>query len=422
MSTGTTSGADESPVPGIVADADPPDPDALEDAQDESSRPVEGRRRRRRVLIVGGVISGAVLIIGVLWLVVTALIARSELQQARGELPELRAAILAGDTAKAESLAQDIRHQADRAQWLVSGPAWWVGAHLPYVGIPLKTSQALASAVHQTTVGVLPELIDISATIENPSLRHGSGVDLALLQRLQPPTRRAASAVAAASASVAAAPHHSWLASADNARDALAEQLNQLGQYLSGAQRTLRVALPLLGRDAPQRIFVAFENEAEARGIGGLPAAFGVIETDHGQVRFAHFGNDTELASATASVNLGPGYETSYGQADPRGTFRNSDISPNFPSAARIWAGMWEDHSGQHVDAAIAIDPTALGYLLDATGPAIAADGTKVTGKNVVSLTESEQYAKFSDRAQRQAWVVSVAHAVANRILPRDGV
>jgi hypothetical protein len=344
------------------------------------------------------------------------------LQEARSEIPELRAALLAGDHARADSLAQDIRHHADVAHWLVSGPAWWVGAHIPYAGVPLKTSRMLATAVHDISYGVIPKLTAISNVVENPALRQGSGVNLHLLNTLQPLTRQAATAVVAAGSIVAAAPHHSWLAGADSARTAMADQLTHLGQYLAGAQRTLRVALPLLGNDGPQRIFVAFENEAEARGIGGLPAAFAILETDHGQLSFSHFGNDTELATAKANVNLGRGYQTSWGQADPTGTFRNSDISPNFPSAARIWAGMWQNHSGQHIDAAIALDPTALSYLIHATGPAVAADGTKITADDVVALTESEQYSRFADRDLRQQWVVSIARAISSRLVSGHGI
>lgn len=416
MTIETAPGPDESAAPKFYAE-ESHDSDLFADAGD-----TEPIRRRRGMLFLAGLITGGLLVLGAAWLFCTALNARSQLQDARSELPELRTALLSGDRAKAESLAREIRHHADVARWLVSGPAWWVGARIPYAGVPLKTSQALASAVHGISVSVVPRLIDISDVVENPALRQGSGVNMDLLDRLSPLVRQAARAVAGAGAIVSAAPHHSWLAGADSARQAMADQLTQLSQYLSGAQRTLRIALPLLGNDGPQRIFVAFENEAEARGIGGLPAAFAILETDHGHLRFTHFGNDTELATAKASVRLGPGYDASWGRAEPTTTFRNSDISPNFPSAARIWAGMWQNHSGQHVDAAIAIDPTALSYLLHATGPAVAADGAKITASRVVGLTQSDQYAQISDRDRRQHWVVAIARAVSNHLVHGDGV
>ena len=46
-----------------------------------------------------------------------------------------------------------------------------------------------------------------------------------------------------------------------------------------------RIAPRMLGLDRPQRYFVAFQNNAEARGTGGLPGAFGILGT-------AQLGND----------------------------------------------------------------------------------------------------------------------------------
>lgn len=359
---------------------------------------------------------------GFAWIAITGLMARSELTKAQNELPRLRTALLNGQSAQAQRLSADIEHRAAHADGLVSGPAWWVGAHIPYFGTPLSMSRSLASAVGEAGHGVLPALVQLSGVIGNPQLRQGSTINLKLLAGMLPVTDRAVHAVEVAQTAVAATPTHTWLSSVDAARDSLNDQLVKIQGYLDGAQRGLRTALPLLGSRSPQRIFITFENEAEARGLGGLPAAFAIAVADHGHVRFAHFGNDSELARAKAKVDFGPGYDASYGQAQPTTTFRNSDISPNFPYAAQIWAKMWQDRSGQNVTAAIAIDPTALSYLLKATGPAVAADGTRVSATNVVALTESEQYSRFSDRAARQRWVLSIARAVSQRLVSGSAV
>ena len=46
---------------------------------------------------------------------------------------------------------------------------------------------------------------------------------------------------------------------------------------------------------------------------------------------------------------------------------------------------MWKKKSGQQVTGAIAIDPTALSYLLQVTGPATLPDGEVVSADNVVA-------------------------------------
>jgi hypothetical protein len=101
--------------------------------------------------------------------------------------------------------------------------------------------------------------------------------------------------------------------------------------------------------------------------------------------------------------------------------FQNSDISPDFRYAARIWAGMWEKKTGQRIDGAIAIDPTALSYLLAVSGPARLPNGSRITAGNVVSLTQQRQYAMFtavtpaSQRA-RKRYLSGLARAVSKEL------
>ena len=45
------------------------------------------------------------------------------------------------------------------------------------------------------------------------------------------------------------------------------------------------------------------------------------------------------------------------------------NLTPDFPTAAATAQAMWERKTGQRVDGVISMDPVALGYVLDATGP-----------------------------------------------------
>ena len=57
------------------------------------------------------------------------------------------------------------------------------------------------------------------------------------------------------------------------------------------------------------------------------------------------------------------------------------------------------------------MDPTALGYLLDVTGPATLPDKTQVGRANAVALTQCTSYAQFpgtagADVARRRAYLL----------------
>jgi hypothetical protein len=87
---------------------------------------------------------------------------------------------------------------------------------------------------------------------------------------------------------------------------------------------------------------------------------------------------------------------------------------------------MWTKYSGQKVDGVIAVDPTALGYLLAVTGPATLPDKSQVTGANAVALTQATNYAKFpgtsnAEIAQRKAYLLEVASAASTKILDSRG-
>jgi hypothetical protein len=160
-----------------------------------------------------------------------------------------------------------------------------------------------------------------------------------------------------------------------------------------------------------------FENTAEARGTGGLPGAFAVLRAERGRLSFEHFGNDTELSEAHADVDLGAEFNGLYGPAAPTRTWVNSNMSPHFPYAARIWAAAWQRHSGQRVDGAFGLDPGAVSGLLAASGPARLPDGSAVTAHNVVDLSERASYALHPDFKRRKAYFLDVARAVAIRLL-----
>jgi Protein of unknown function (DUF4012) len=202
--------------------------------------------------------------------------------------------------------------------------------------------------------------------------------------------------------------------------DAL-RQVTTLNSTLTSANLAVRILPTMLGAGGPKRYFLGFQNEAESRGTGGLPGAFAIIEANHGKLAFTAMESDTTLEGVAADVNFGPAYNHLYDGAGPTRMYVNSNLSPNFPYAAQIWASMWRKHSGQKLDGVIAVDPTALGYLLAVTGPATLPDHTQVSGDNAVALTQATSYAMFGAGAAandlRKAYLLQVASAASKKIL-----
>ncbi len=378
------------------------------------------RLNGRRIASLLGWSALALVGAGLAWIVVTSLLARSQLQQMRAELPQLRQALTASRFADAQRIAHRIEERADSARSLTSGPAWWVAANLPVAGEPLQTSRVIAAESDRLARAVVPSVLQLAHGLGSGHLVEHGTVDTTALRKLSPQLAAAARSARLASAHVAGA-QPSWLSPVAQARAEFGAELAKLSAELTGTDRTVRVLLPMLGESGPRRYFIGFLNEAESRGVGGIPGAFAIVTADHGRITFTHFGSDDELKNVRARVSLGAQFEARYRQDDPQGVIANSDISPQFGYAARIWAGMWQAKTGQPVDGALALDPTALGYLLQATGPADLGAGEQITAQNVVALTQQGQYAKYpantpAGNAERKRYLTTVAKAVSARI------
>ena len=371
------------------------------------------------------VAAGAVLLLAGVWLAVTALMARGQLDQARSDVHTLRAQILAGHWPAASITAADFAQHAQHANQLTSGPLWAAAAALPNGGEPLRTIRGITASINSLGRDTLPQLVRAGARLDPGNLRRPDGtIDLPRIATVGPGLQTASITMARATKTISELPARTWLSSVDLARADVLSQLSSLDDSVKSANLAVHILPPMLGQDGPKRYFLAFQNESEARGTGGLPGAFAIIEANHGNLRFARMESDTALSGTAAKVDFGPDYDHLYDGAGTTTMYGNGNLSPHFPYAAQIWASMWQKHSGQRVDGVIAVDPTALSYLLAATGPATLSDKSQVSAANAVALTQSTIYAKFSsaaDQAQRRAYQLGVAAAASKKILDAHG-
>lgn len=383
-------------------------------------------RHRTRLLV--GALAGMPLA-GVGWVAVTGLLARDELLASQEALDSLRQQVTAGPSATASvGGGMPVRRRSDaavraaaahaaRAHRLTSGPAWYSAAHVPVLGGPVRTVRGAAEATERLTRDVLPPLAHTATELTADTAQDDGHLSLSALRHAAPGLGQAARIASDVRSTVDALPRRTWLPAVDRARARLADQLGRLVPATTDAATAARVMPSMLGEQGPRRYVVVFENTAEARGTGGLPGAFAVLTANRGRLAFESFGNDTEMAEAVAAVDLGDEYAALHGHNAPTSTWVNSNLSPHFPYAARIWAAAWRQHKGQKVDGALALDPSALSGLLTASGPARLPDGTEVTAANVVDLTERSSYAAYPDIRERKRYFLDVARAVAQRLL-----
>jgi hypothetical protein len=380
-------------------------------------------RLRHRVLAGVGLLVG----LGAVWILVTGYLAHQQAKDLAGRLREVKVLIAQGRVDDARRLGHDLPAMAERTRHLTSGPAWWIGAHVPVLGAPLDSARTTADVVAGLGGQVVPELLGVAKDLDPARLRRdGRTIALAPLAAAAPTLADAGDRLDRAARRLAGG--GSWLSSFDVGRAALRGQVEAVRGYVDAAARVAQVFPPMLGQEGTQRYFIALQNEAELRGTGGLPGAFAIASVTGGRVRFERFASDSVLLPARThhvidtGLDLGPEFAAMYGASDPTRLYTVSNLSPDFRAAARIWAAMYRKVSGTHVNGVIALDPTALSYFLAATGPAtVPGHHGAVSAANVVQLTQRDEYALYPDNLARKRFLVALLKAAATRLTSGAG-
>lgn len=356
------------------------------------------------------------------WVTYRAFGVRDDLLAARTQLTRVESAARAGDVPAARGALTAAQRRTDEAADATRDPVWRAAEHVPFAGASLTNVSGIARAGDDLASHVLPALIDASEVFSGEATS-GTTIDLAPFRASVRPLGKASSRVSRTRADLNSLPR-ARIAAVRDARSELMSRVDQLSSLVEGALTASRVAPGLLGGDGPRRYFLGIQNNAEARATGGLLGSFGIVDATSGRLDLTRTGANSELRNPTAPVTqLGPEFDARYSRFFLTSDWRSTNLTPDFPTVGRLWAAMWEATAGQRIDGAIAVDPVALSFLLEATGPVTMSDGTRLSAENIVEFTLSTAYQRFGDEnnPQREAYLNEVTQAVFDRV-KRGGV
>ena len=180
----------------------------------------------------------------------------------------------------------------------------------------------------------------------------------------------------------------------------------------------VEIAPAILANPKPLKYLVAIQNSAEARGTGGILGAYAIVEFYKGSVKVIKTGSNEPLYGTSLKkipIDVPDEFLRLYGH-NPA-IIQNSNLSPHFPYGAEIWLALWKKEFGEDLDGVIAVDPTALSYVLRSTGPITLADGEQINSQNVVSETLKVAYKRYeNDNKARKQHLVDIMDAVAAKL------
>lgn len=400
------------------------------DADSGDLQPAQGGRSERGRLRSPFVISAAWLSIAIVvvlaataWLGAKANVVRNELESATQLISELREDIAGDKPQEAAVKADQIRLHTAAARQAAGDPLWTLASALPGLGANFSAVKEVAqSADDVSTLGVVP-LVEVFDSLNwDTLLPNSKGTDLE-------PIRKSSPAVASAAHAVRASAERLDRIDASNLLPQVAEplmraraQLRAVTGALDASANAAQIAPSMLGADGPRNYLLIIQNNAEARASGGIPGALAVLTLDRGKLTMGSQSSAVDVGVMSPTLPVDREQQQIY-SARLGKYMQDVNLTPDFPTTASTAQAMWERKTGQHVEGVISLDPVALGYMLDATGPikvsspelVALSDGglpTELNGKNVVPTLLSDVYAKIARPQLQDVYFAGVAKEI----------
>ena len=368
----------------------------------------------------------AVLVSGIAaaaWLGSRASIIKNELEASSQLVPVLKDNIAGNKQEEANATVARLRGHTAAAREAAGDPLWTLASAVPGIGENFSAiAEVSRSADDVSTLGVAP-LVKVFESLNWDSLLPSSGgTDLGPIRSASPSVSAAAHAVRASAERLSGIDADTlWPQVAEPLRLAR-QQLQTVTGALDAAASVAKIAPGMMGADGQRSYLLMIQNNAEARASGGIPGALAVLTLDKGRLTLGAQSSTADFGIMSQILPVDPEQQQIY---SPRlGMYlQDVNLTPDFPTAAGTAQAMWEKKTGQHVDGVVSIDPVALGYVLDATGPVkvtgpdlLALTNTglpaELTGKNIVQTLLSDVYAKISRPQLQDVYFAGVAREV----------
>jgi hypothetical protein len=187
----------------------------------------------------------------------------------------------------------------------------------------------------------------------------------------------------------------------------LAAYLPALSGLLSQAPQLFDAAVWFAGVDQPRQFLIQTMDTTELRPTGGFTGQYAAVVTNGGRVQVSSLHDVDRLDYHEWCGSCGHTAPTIYDWWPfPNFGLRDSNLSPDFPTTARLVMGQWQTENipgylaqndaihlaGSGLDGVIAITPAPPAQILNITGSiAVPQFGETVTGANLITIIHHYQ-------------------------------
>lgn len=353
----------------------------------------------------------AVVVLGAVWIGVRGVLAYGHLTDARASAADAEAAL--ADPSQAADVVERIARDTSAARSLTGDPVWALAEGVPWIGPQLSAISTITQAADDVATHAIAPLAQVATSFSVDSLRPQNGrFDIAALAALNEPATRSAARLADASAEVASIPTDALVAPL---RQPIAEVQTLFRDVASGAdalQRATALMPAMLGANGPRDYLVLFQNNAEWRSLGGIAGAMAVVHAEGGTIALSAQGSTSDFRRYTDSVLQLPADVEQIYHERPALYVQNVTQVPDFTVGAPLAREMWKREFGTEVSGVVAVDPVALSYLLEATGPVTLPTGDVLSAETAVPLLLNEVYQRYERPVDQDAFFAAATAAV----------
>ena len=351
---------------------------------------------------------------------------RGDLEAGARALRKGRQAVIYGNLPDARTAFDDAARRFDDAAGAAHGGAAGMVSAIPILGRNVDVAEGVALAGRELAdAGTV--LVDATDTLPDGlgSLAPQDGaIPLDEIAGLADEVAGAAERARRASDLIAATPSTMLVGTVAEARLDAQRDVARVENALDAAGSLLDGLPSFAGADGPRRYFFVAESPAEARGTGGIWGAWSIVTVEGGRFTFSDFQPIQRLPDLPIDEvpEPNPDYGTNYDQYGGAGFWRNMNMTPDFPSAARAVLAAYQIVEGDQLDGVISADPYVLAELLDVTGPTeVPGLGVTLDAKNVADFMMNEAYIRFSgESVERKGLLGAVAGQIFDRFLGMD--
>ncbi|WP_022900963.1 DUF4012 domain-containing protein [Humibacter albus] len=383
-----------------------------------AAAPARMTKRTRRRIIGWSIVGVVVLLLAcAAWVAVRGLQAKSELEAALPLVDRVQSQIASGDSHGAAATARTLAQHLHVARDDTSDPIWRAAEITPFVGSNLTAVRKLAESASDVADHAVTPLTRLAGTIDLKSFTPVDGrVPLKPLQKAAPTLTSANTALQSGLDTVRSIDTSSTIGVITDAVDKLTSALEKAGSVTDAASRAARLLPGMLGANGPRDYVLVIQNNAEARSTGGIVGALALLRAQDGRISLVSQASASDFPQFTSPVRpLSTATKKLYGEITGEWV-QDTTLTPDFATSGALVRAMWEKRYGTKVDGVLSMDPVALSYLLNATGPVDLGDGEQLTSENAVNVLLSESYARFNQPKEQDAFFAGTAAAVFDKV------